>query len=195
MSQEQVTEILHRFGSGDEDALKRLIPLVYAELHKLAGAYLRRERPQHTLQPTALVHEAYLRLAAQAQPDYRSRTHFYGVAAQVMRQILVDHARSRNAAKRGGGQQHLSLDSALTYTADRATAMMALDDALKSLAKEDPRRAQLVETRYFGGLTTEECADLFEMQPQQVYRELRIAQAWLQREMNGPPAADAAGQP
>ena len=191
MANEHVTELLHSFGSGDQEALKQLIPLVYAELHKLAEAYLRRERPEHTLQPTALVHEAYMRLASQAQPDYRSRTHFYGVAAQVMRQILVDHARSRKAAKRGGGQPHLSLDSALTYAADRANAMVALDDALRALAQEDPRRAQLVETRYFGGLTVEECADLFGMQAQQVYRELRIAQAWLHREMNAPPPAAA----
>jgi RNA polymerase sigma factor (TIGR02999 family) len=185
MPDNQVTEILHEFGAGDQEALKRLIPLVYAELHKLADAYLRRERPEHTLQPTALVNEAYLRLAAQAQPDYRSRTHFYGVAAQVMRQILVDHARSRKAAKRGGGQAHISLDSALIYTGERAAAMVALDDALNALAAENERRARLVELRYFGGLSVEECAGLFDMQSQQVYRELRIAQAWLHRELSG----------
>jgi RNA polymerase sigma factor (TIGR02999 family) len=169
---------------GREGALERVLPLVYGELRRLADGYLRRERQGHTLQPTALVHEAYLRLMGQNQPEYQNRAHFCGVAAQVMRQILVDHARKRNAGKRGGGAERVPLREELDYTDQRAGALVALDDALKALAEEDPQKAKLVELRYFGGLTAEESAQITGLEPQAIYRELRVAQAWLQRELD-----------
>ncbi len=162
------------------------MPLVYAELRRLADNYLRNERPGHTLQPTALVHEAYMRLAGQEQPDYESRAHFSGVAAQVMRQILVDHARRRNASKRGGGVRPLSLDEGIDAAEERAGDLIALDDALTALAQQDPKKARLIELRYFGGLTAEEAAEVTSLSVQAVYREIRIANAWLRRFIEAP---------
>ncbi len=161
------------------------MPLVYAELHRLAGSYLRNERPGHTLQPTALVHEAYVRLVDQDQPDYRSRAHFLGVAACLMRQILIDHARSRNAAKRGAGAPNYSLEQlgdAVAY--DRPSMLIAVDDALQALEQRDPQKAKLVEMRFFGGLTAEESAQVLGLPVEKVRNELRVAQAWLHRELN-----------
>jgi RNA polymerase sigma-70 factor, ECF subfamily len=180
----QFTELLKDLQSGNKDVLDQVLPLVYAELRRMADGYLRQERDGHTLQPTALVHEAYLRLIGQHQPNYQSRAHFCGVAAQVMRQILVDHARRRNAAKRGGGEAKLPLNEDLDYTEERGSELVALDDALFALAAEDPQKARLVELRFFGGLTAEESSEVTGLPAQTIYRELRVAQAWLQRELD-----------
>src|SRR5579871_4429085 len=147
-----VTVLLQRFASGDKVALDRLIPLVYSELQRLARGYLRNERSGHTLQPTALVHEAYARLVKQDQPDYRNRAHFLGVAAQVMRQILIDHARTRDAEKRGDGVPKLSLDAAAGAQASQPSTIVAIDDALAELARNDDLKARLIEMRFFGGM-------------------------------------------
>ena len=185
MSESQpVTLLLRRLKDGDKGALDGLIPVVYAELRRMADAYLRRERPGHTLQPTALVHEAYMRLVGQDQPDYQSRAHFYGVAAQVMRQILVDHARRRTAAKRGGGVRPVPIDQAAALVEERADVIVALDEALKTLEEHDPAKAKLIEMRFFGGLTAEESASVAGIPVQTVRRHLRVAQAWLQREVD-----------
>ena len=184
MPEEQpITLLLQRFANGDKDALDSLIPLLYPELQRLARGYLRHERPGHTLQPTALVHEAYARLVNQGQPDYRSRSHFIAVAAQVMRQILIDHARARKAGKRGGGGAKFSLDEALEVPTDRPSIMIAIDDALSALAQKDPQKAKLIELRFFGGLTAEDSADVLQMPVAEVRRHLRVGQAWLQREL------------
>ena len=180
----QLTDLLRDLKDGQKAALDQILPLVYAELRRMADGYLRQERDGHTLQPTALVHEAYLRLIGQQQPNYQSRAHFCGVAAQVMRQILVDHARRRNAAKRGGGLPKLPISEDLDYTEERASELVALDDALSTLALEDSQKARLVELRFFGGLTAEESSEVTGLAPQTVYRELRVAQAWLQRELD-----------
>lgn len=180
-----VTELLYNVKQGDHVSLDQLVPLIYAELRRIAGGCLRKERSGHTLQPTALVHEAYIRLIDQTQPDYQSRAHFFGIAAQVMRQILVDHARSRNAAKRGGGVEKLPLDlDNLSICTDRPEQLLALEDSMQALAKFDPQKARLVEMRFFGGLTAEESAEIVEMPVQAVRRELRVAQAWLKRELD-----------
>lgn len=179
-----ITLILRDFAAGDKAALDRLMPLVYAELRRLADSHLRRERADHTLQPTALVHEAYIRLIGQDQPDYRSRAHFLGVAAHVMRQILVDHARSRAAGKRGGGQPSRSLDESIDAAVERPVAMIAVDDAIEALERNDPQKAKLIEMRFFGGLTAEESANVLQLPVEKVRAELRVAQAWLQRELD-----------
>lgn len=179
-----VTLMLREFAGGDKTALDRLIPLIYTELHAVANAYLRGERASHTLQPTALVHEAYVRLIDQDQPDFRSRAHFLGVAAQIMRQILIDHARARNAGKRGGGQLHYSLENGMDPAVERPSVMIAIDDALGALERKDARKAKLIEMRFFGGLTAEESAGVLDLPVDKVRMELRMAQAWLQRELD-----------
>ena len=179
-----VTLILKEFAAGDKSALERLIPLVYGELRKLADSYLRRERSGHTLQPTALVNEAYIRLVSQDQPDYRSRAHFMGIAARLMRQILTDHARSRNAEKRGAGQANFSLNEVMDTPIEQPLALIAVDDALQTLEKIDERKAKLVEMRFFGGLTAEDSAEVLGVPVEKVRAELRVAQAWLQRELD-----------
>jgi RNA polymerase sigma-70 factor (ECF subfamily) len=198
MSQEEsVTMFLRQFAGGDKQALDRLVPLVYSELRRLASGYLRGERPGHTLQATALVHEAYARLVQQDQPDYRSRAHFMGVAAQVMRQILIDHARTRNAAKRGSGEIKLSITQAGEIPVGRPSIMIAIDDALNELARKDAIKAKLIEMRFFGGLTAEESAEATGLPVTDVRRHLRVAQAWLQRELDrtgGPTEAKAASR-
>jgi RNA polymerase sigma-70 factor, ECF subfamily len=181
---EPITLALRDFANGDKSALNRIIPQLYAELRRLAGHYLRQERNEHTLQPTALVHEAYFRLVDQNQPDYQGRSHFLGVAAHVMRQILIDHARARNASKRGSGQAVISLDGFMDAAEERPAAIIQVDDALQTLASLSPRRAQLVEMRFFGGMTAEESAAVLELPVQQVRSELRVAQAWLKRELD-----------
>src|SRR5579864_4376394 len=143
-----ITLLLQRFANGDKNALDRLIPRLYPELQRLARSYLRHERPGHTLQPTALVHEAYARLVKQDQPDYHNRSHFIAVAAQVMRQILIDHARARKAEKRGGGAVKFSLDEAIEVPADHPSILLAIDDALINLAQKDPQKAKLIELRF-----------------------------------------------
>jgi RNA polymerase sigma factor (TIGR02999 family) len=187
---EPITTLLQRFARGDKQALDHLMPLVYSELQRLAGGYLRNEHRGHTLQPTALVHEAYARLVKQDHPDYQSRAHFMGVAAHVMRQILIDHARTRNAAKRGCGEIKFSLDEAGEIAVHRPSILVAIDDALQELSRKDTVKAHLIEMRFFGGLTAEESAAATGMSVTEVRRHLRIAQAWLQRELM---AAEAAG--
>ena len=182
--EDSITVYLHRLAGGDKQALDSLLPLVYAELRRLAGNQLRNERLGHTLQPTALVHEAYARLVKQGQPDYTGRGHFLGVAAQVMRQILIDHARARKAAKRGGsGADWSTITQAGEIPVDRPAELIAIDDALNALAAQDEIKARLVEMRFFGGMTAEESAEATGMPVTEVRRHLRVAQAWLQREL------------
>jgi RNA polymerase sigma factor (TIGR02999 family) len=179
-----ITVLVHEYANGDKAALDRLLPLVYAELRRIANKHLRDERPGHTLQPTALVHEMYARLAGQAPPDVRDRIHFLSIAAGVMRQILIDHARTKYAQKRGGRQEKLSLNEAQDACMERPALMVRIDDALNQLAREDPRKARLIEMRFFGGLTAEESAVVLDLPVNTVRRDLRVAQAWLQRELN-----------
>jgi RNA polymerase sigma factor (TIGR02999 family) len=178
-----ITLILQEFVAGDKTALDRLMPHVYSELRKLAGRQLQNERSGHTLQPTALVHEAYVRLNGNAPPDYRSRAHFLGVAARVMRQILIDHARIRDAEKRGGGQSMCVLEEWMDPPVERAPSLIAVDDAIQALERSDAGKARLIEMRFFGGLTAEESADVLQLPVEKVRAELRVAQAWLKREL------------
>ena len=178
-----VTEILQDVRHGDKDAPARLMPLVYDELRRLADHYLRQERPDHTLQPTALVHEAYLKLVDQTRVDWQNRAHFFGVAAQIMRRILVDHARRHRASKRGGFQQKMTLDEAVDYSQSRELNLVALDDALNTLSHLDPRQSQIVELRFFGGLSIEETAEALNVSPATVKVDWSMAKAWLRREI------------
>jgi RNA polymerase sigma-70 factor (ECF subfamily) len=179
----EITQLLLLWSRGDQAALDRLVEVVYEELYKLAHGYLRQERPDHTLQPTALINEAYLRLVKQDFPEWQSRRHFYGVAAQLMRQILVDYARKRAADKRGGNRERLSLDEALTFSDEQAAELGALDDGLVALAKFDERKVRIIELRYFGGLSLEETADALGVSVSTIGHETRLARAWLRREM------------
>jgi RNA polymerase sigma factor (TIGR02999 family) len=179
-----ITVLLQEFSDGDKDALDRLMPLVYAELRRLANSFLRRESSGHTLQPTALVHEAYARMVGQQQPTFKSRAHFLSIAAKVMRQILIDYARKRKADKRGAGLPKMSLEEACSAAVDRPAVMIALADALEALERKDARKARLIEMRYFGGLTLEESAEVAGITIESVRYELRVGQAWLHRELN-----------
>jgi RNA polymerase sigma factor (TIGR02999 family) len=181
-----VTGLLRRWSEGDPQALETLIPLVYEELRRLAASYLRSERPGHTLQPTALVHEAYLRMLGQKNVLWQNRSHFFGIAAQMMRRILIDDARRRSAAKRDGGPLRVDLDVLENGEAsvDRATELLALDRALEQLEKLDPRQARIVELRFYGGLTVEETAEVAGISTATVKREFRIARAWLRQELD-----------
>ena len=179
-SPQEVTRLLVDWGNGDQAALDELIPLVYDELRRLAGRYMRRESQGHTLQTSALVNEAYLRLVDQKRVQWQNRAHFFGVAAQLMRRILVDHARSRSRAKRGGGVQMVSLAEQAIISKEVAD-VIALDDALKNLAEMDARKSQIVEMKFFGGLTTEEVAEVLKVTSRTVEREWRKAKAWLNR--------------
>jgi RNA polymerase sigma factor (TIGR02999 family) len=176
-----LTQLLVQWANGDKEALDDLTPLVYKELRRLAASHLRRERKSHTLQPTALVHEAYLRLVDQQNPDWQSRSHFFGVAARLMRQILVDHARRRQAGKRAVIE--VSLDEAVSFDKQRAGNLLALDASLDLLEKMDPRKCRAVELRYFGGLSMDEIAATLEVSAVTVRRDLRMAEAWLHRDM------------
>jgi RNA polymerase sigma-70 factor (ECF subfamily) len=178
-----VTGLLREWASGNQQALADLTPLVYAELRQLAASYLRRERQGHTLQPTALVHEAYLRLVDQSKPNWENRSHFYGVAARLMRQILVDHARRRHAGKRAG--LNVPLEQAASFQQERSGDLIALDTGLTALEKVDPRKCKAVELRYFGGLSLDEIAETLAVSAVTVRRDLRMAEAWLQKEMQG----------
>lgn len=180
----EITQLLRKWSEGDRAALDQLMPIVHQELRKLANSYLRGERPGHTLQPTALINEAYLRLIKQDFPEWQSRKHFYGVAAQLMRQILVEHARAHATAKRGAGGQKLSLDEAINFSREQAADLVALDDALMALAQFDERKARAIELRYFGGFSVEEIAGALDISIATVGREMRMAQAWLHREMS-----------
>lgn len=181
----EITRLLRDWREGDARALESLVPFIYSELHQLAYSYLRRERADHTLQPTALVHEVYLRLAGGSSPDWQSRKHFYGVAARLMRQVLVDHARKQKAEKRGEGVLLLSLDEALTSSTTAAVEFTALDEALERLAEIDERKARVIELRYFIGLTAEETARVLDVAVVTVQRDIRFSTAWLAEQMQG----------
>ena len=182
-SQQEVTQLLGDWSGGDEGALEKLIPLVQPELHRLAHYYMSRERAGHTLQTTALLNEAYLQLTDKTQLPWQNRTHFMAVAAQLMRRIMVDHARARHALKRGAGAIRVTLDEAALVTEERAEELLALDEALEKLAEFDRRRCEIVEMRYFGGLTVEEIADVLKVHPNTVMRDWRAAKAWLYAEL------------
>jgi len=178
-----ITGLLAEWSEGDEAALDKLLPLVYDELHRLASSYMRRERPDHTLQTTALVHEAYLRLVDQKDVRWRTRVHFFAAAAQVMRHILVDYARSRRRAKRGGGVQEVSLDEGAVLSESRIHELLAVDNALTRLTAADARKSRIFEMRYFGGMSVEEAAEALKVSPATVARDWRMAKAWLRREI------------
>jgi RNA polymerase sigma-70 factor (ECF subfamily) len=178
---EGITELLEKWGQGDQGALDQLLPLVYNELHRLAGAYLRRERREHTLQPTALLNEAYLKLIDQHSIRWQNRAQFYGVAAQLMRRILVDHARAHYAAKRGGDRYPVSLKNIGGFGNQPDADLLELHEVLDRLAKIDPEQSRMVELRFFGGLTIEETAEVMHVSHATVEREWKIAKAWLKR--------------
>jgi RNA polymerase sigma-70 factor, ECF subfamily len=179
----EVTVLLSRLAKGNQEAESKLILLVYDELRRMAARYMRREREDHTLQTTALVHEAYLKLVEQHSVDWQSRSHFFGIAAQVMRRVLLDHARGHMRDKRGGGQQSLPLDEALVFSPERSAAFLELDQALNRLAAIDHRQAKIVELRFFGGLNVEEVADILQISPKTVKRDWSVAKAWLHGEL------------
>jgi RNA polymerase sigma-70 factor (ECF subfamily) len=178
---QQVTQLLLAWGNGDQAARDELMPLVYEELRRLAHQCMRRERQGHTLQTSALVNEAYLRLVDQKSISWQSRAHFLGIAARLMRQVLVDYARKRRYAKRGGDQHRVPLDDVMIISQERAADVMALDEAMNDLAKIDPRQSQIVELRFFGGLSIEETAEVLGVSPGTVMRDWTLAKAWLRR--------------
>ena len=178
---EEVSQLLQDWSNGDQAALDKVMPIVYQELHRLAHHYMRKERAGHTLQTTALVNEAYLRLADYKKMRWQSRSHFFAVAAQVMRRILVEQARSKNFVKRGGGAQRISLDETAIVSAGRSAEVIAVDEALTDLESWDPRKGKIVELRFFGGLSIEETAEVLRVSPTTVQREWRSAKAWLHR--------------
>jgi RNA polymerase sigma-70 factor (ECF subfamily) len=181
----EITRILDEVRAGNREAQSRLMEAVYPELRRLAAHFLRQERPDHTLQPTALVNEAYLRLLGNSGADWHDRLHFFAAAAQSMRRILVDYARTRKAAKRGGGVPTIELTDTLALSDDRLDQVLAIDEALTRLAEFDPRQCRLVELRFFGGLTEEETATVLEIAPRTVSREWNSARAWLLAELSG----------
>lgn len=183
------TALLQAWGRGDRKALDELIPLVQNELRKLARRQMDRERPGHTLQATALVNEVFIRLIDGKQVQWRNRAHFFAIAARLMRRVLVDSARARHYQKRGGGAAMLSLEEGLTISPERGREIIALDDALTALAKVDPRKSQVVELRYFGGLSVEETAETLQVSADTITRDWRLARGWLLRELSGKPAS------
>jgi len=182
-TRQEVTQLLGDWSGGNEGALEKLIPLVQPELHRLAHYYMSRERAGHTLQTTALLNEAYLQLTDKTQPLWQNRTHFMAVAAQLMRRIMVDHARARHALKRDAGAIRVTLDETALVTEERAEELLALDEALEKLAEFDRRRCEIVEMRYFGGLTIEEIAEVLKVHPNTVMRDWKAAKAWLYAEL------------
>ena len=183
-----VTKLLVQWTDGNQQAMEQLLPLVYDELRKLARRYLQRERPGHTLQSTALVHEAYLRIVDQREVNWQGRAHFFGIAAQMMRRILVDHARGRDAAKRGAGACKLTLDEDLLAPAERDINLVALDQALDTLAKLDPQQGRIVELRFFAGLSIEDTAEVLKISPATVKRDWAMAKAFLTRQIKPLPS-------
>jgi RNA polymerase sigma-70 factor, ECF subfamily len=181
----EITQLLLAWNDGDQAALEQLTTLVHTELHRLAKGYLFGERTGHTLQTTALINEVYLRLIDWKNVRWQNRAHFFGVAAQVMRRILVDYARARRYAKRGGEARQVSLDEAATVHEDRSAEFVALDEALKELAEIDPRKSQIVELKFFGGLNTKETAEVLKVSQRKVEREWSVARTWLYRELRG----------
>jgi RNA polymerase sigma-70 factor (ECF subfamily) len=180
---QDVTLLLHSLNRGDSAAEGKLIPVIYDELRRLAAHYMRQERPDHTLQATALVHEAFLRLTRQKDVNWQGKAHFFAVAAKLMRQILIDHARGRLREKRGSGGQKLPLDEGLLLTEARSAELVAVDAALDRLAKLDPRQARIVELRFFGGLSVEETAKVIDVSPKTVKRDWSVAKAWLYEDL------------
>ncbi|HXU33111.1 MAG TPA: sigma-70 family RNA polymerase sigma factor [Thermoanaerobaculia bacterium] len=191
MSEETITQLLVRWSSGDAEAAEQVLPLVYEKLRGIASRQLRREREEHTLQPTAIVHEAYLRLVEQEGLDWPSRSHFFAFAARLIRRILVDHARHRNRAKRGGLSQKVVLYELAELTPEKSTDLVALDEALSALERVDGRKAAVVELKFFGGLTLDEIAGELKVSPETVSREWRRARAWLYRELRTSAPAQA----
>lgn len=187
----EVTQLLQHLQAGDETAMEKLAPLVYSELRRIAAGFLRRERSDHTLQPTALVHEAYLKLAAESGLSLESKSHFLGIAARAMRQILVDHSRRHKAQKRGGGMK-IELDENTPASAGDLPEILSLDTALNQLAELDPRKSEVIELKYFGGMTTEEISAHLGISTATVTRDLRMAQSWIRRSMRGEAAAGEA---
>ncbi len=183
LSPQSVTALLRAWSGGDEMALESLIPLIYEELHRIARRYLGREQSDHTLQTTALINEAYLRLADARRLPWHDRTHFFAIAAQVMRRILVDHARSRQNLKRGGAVRRVSLDEALTVCRERSAELVKLHDALSALSAVDSRKGQVVELRFFGGLNIQETAHVLKVSPDTVMRDWKFSKVWLLREL------------
>lgn len=183
--QHQITQLLAEWSDGNQSALDELYPLVYNELHRLARRYMSRERKGHTLQTTALINEAYVRLVDQRNVHWANRSHFFAISAQIMRRILIDHARRQAYAKRGGGAQQVSLEEAATIAPDQGLGLVRLDEALKSLAEMDPRRSQVVELRYFGGLNNEEIAGVLKVSENTVTRDWNMARAWLYQQLTG----------
>lgn len=179
-----VTKLLDAWSGGDGEALAELIPLVYDELRRMARRYMQSQPSGHTLQTTALIHEAYLKLADNKVKHFTNRSHFFAVAANAMRHILVDHARSRQSEKRGGGAQVIALDDAPIVSVERASEIVALDDALKNLSAIDERKSRVVELRYFGGLSVEETAEVLKVSPETIARDWRFAKTWLLRELS-----------
>jgi RNA polymerase sigma factor (TIGR02999 family) len=184
----EVTELLRQWSDGRQEALDQLMPQIYAELRRLASSYLRRERPDHTLQATALVHEAFLKLIDQRAVQWQNRAHFFGIAAQAMRRILVDHARAHASGKRGDGQRPVSLDDAHVPTGTPNLDLLALDEVLTRLAAFDSQQSRVVELRFFGGLTMEETAEVLHISPATVGREWTVAKAWLYAELQRSPS-------
>ena len=180
-----ITQLLAEWQHGDQSALDELYSLVYDELHRLARRYMSRERKGHTLQTTALINEAYVRLVGQKNVHWANRSHFFAISAQIMRRILIDHARRHAYAKRGGGAQQVSLEEAAVVTPDQSGELLRLDEALKSLAEMDPRRSQVVELRYFGGLNNEEIAGVLNVSENTVTRDWNMARAWLYQQLGG----------
>src|SRR5260370_11292764 len=178
-----VTKLLIQWSGGNQDCLNELLPIVQEELHSIAKGYMQKERSNHTLQPTALVNEAYLRLVGQPDVNWQNRAHFFAIAARVMRQILVDHARTFGREKRGAGLHNLPLDEGLVFSPGKSAALLALDEALSRLEFRDRRKAQVVELRYFGGLSVEEAAEALHIHPNSVIRDWALAKAWLKREL------------
>ena len=181
--QTQVTQLLQKWQEGNQEALEALMPLVYNELKRLAGSYLRRERPDHTLQSAALVNEAYLRLVDQTQTRWQNKAHFYGIAAQMMRRVLADHARSHNAVKRGAGMPELELNESVAQAQSRSVDVLDLEEALQKLEKLDPQQGRIVELRFFSGLSIEDTANVLGISPATVKRDWAAARAWLFREV------------
>jgi RNA polymerase sigma-70 factor (ECF subfamily) len=179
----EITQQLLAWSKGDEAALDKLIPAVYQELRRMADHYLRGEQAGHSLQPTALVHEAYLRLIDQTRVEWHNRAHFFGVAAQMMRRILIDHAKAKHRAKRGGTAPKVSLDEGATFSNERAAELVALDDALQVLSQMDERKGRIVELRYFGGLTVDETAQVLGVSDKTVMRDWNLAKAWLYQQL------------
>ena len=184
-SPHEITQLLAEWSDGNQTALNKLYPLVYDELHRMANRYMKRERQDHTLQTTALIHEAYVRLVDQKNVHWANRAHFFAISAQIMRRILIDHARGHAYAKRGGGAQKVSLDETAIVASGPASNMLLLDEALNRLAEMDPRRGQVVELRYFGGLNNEEIADVLKISENTVTRDWNMARAWLYQELSG----------